>query len=455
MLATLAGIFVLVFAGRVHAQSAIGWSGEDANDGLTYTDPSALAVVSCNFAVASFGGPSKASCSPSPGTCASPPTVIPSSCLTTASYSVFANGATGNAGSAMHAVACTGTACPPTSCAGLPSVDILAAISASSFNSGGLICVAGCGYTNSASSMHIAVGTSSAALVGRAVATGAQCSSGASTVAALSTSNCMESGGTTVCHQSAANVATVNNDIVNPAAAPLPGQCAAYADGAVECNRGTGGTLSVIAGPTTGGALMAPAVVVTTSSDVVDYFSPTQVNASQTPVASVNGGNITGNPAGNGPTGPCTPTAPGVTPVVTCMGSSTGAGSGTGTGTGTAGSGPGDCMLQPGEAGSDDPSTCAGTTPSLTRTDTVQSNIQGLYNGIKASPIMSALGAISSSVPAAGACPTASVSLISLGSHTFDFLQTACTIFASDLSTLVAISDTIWAILGVLIVMSA
>jgi hypothetical protein len=42
-----------------------------------------------------------------------------------------------------------------------------------------------------------------------------------------------------------------------------------------------------------------------------------------------------------------------------------------------------------------------------------------------------------------------------LSGHSFDFLETACTIFATDLSTLVAISDTIWCVLGVLIVMSA
>jgi hypothetical protein len=348
----------------------------------------------------------------------------------------------------------------PVSCANLPSQDIMSAISASSFNSGGLICVSGCGYTNSGSSMHITGGSSSSTgLVGQAVPTGAACAAGDGSSSALATSNCMESGGTTMCHQSNANVATVNNDIVNPSSPPPPGQCAAYADGAVECNKGSGGTLSVIAGPTTGGSLDTPTAVVTTESNTIDYFSPAQVAASATPVGSVNGGNISGNPAGTTGTGaatvPCTPTAAGVTPIITCIGASVGAAGGTGTGSGTAGSGSGDCVLQAGEAGADDPAGCSGTLPSLTRTDTVQSNMQALYAGIQATPLFAALGSVSSSFGASGSCPSSPMTLTTFKSNSFDFTTVMCAVFAGNIATWKAVSDTVWCLLGILIVFSA
>jgi hypothetical protein len=255
-----------------------------------------------------------------------------------------------------------GTISGSSSCAGSPNMDVLAAISASSFtSSAGLICVAGCSYANGSTAMVITGSSASGgmSLIGSAVATGAACSGGSGNTPALSVSNCMESGGTTLCHQANGNVATVNNDIVNPSAQPPPGSCSSYADGAVECNRGTGGTFSVIQGPTTSGSLDTPTAVVTTSADTVDYFSPAQVAASATPVGTVNGGTVSGNPAGTTGTGSasvaCTPSASGVTPVVTCMGTSLGSPGGVGTGTSTSGT----AACPPGQ-------TCTGVTDSLT-----------------------------------------------------------------------------------------
>jgi hypothetical protein len=353
----------------------------------------------------------------------------------------------------------------PASCAGLPNQDIMAAISQSSFNSGGLICVNSCGYTNSASSMSVGVSGSSTTLEGQAIPTGAACTAGAGSVSALSTSNCMESGGTIACHQSASNVATVNNDILNPAAPPAPGGCAAYADGAVECNAGTGGTFSVVAGPTTSGVLDTPAATVVSASNTLDYFTPAQVAASGTPVLTMNAGNVSGNPAGttlNG-TVPCTPSAAGVTPVITCSGLSTGGGTGAGTGTCTpsaagvtpvvtcSGTGTGDC---------DAPSSAStagctdGPLPSLTRTDTAVGDATAMWSGIQSTPLFQAFNSISTAFGSGGSCPTASVTFTTI-KFTGDFMASFCAAFTGLLPTMIAISDAAWCVLGLLILLSA
>jgi hypothetical protein len=255
------------------------------------------------------------------------------------------------------------------SCAGLGNQDILAVISAASWSNPatGHICSGGCDYTNGAVSgaMHITGGVGGGlALIGQAVPSGGTCSaSAAPSSGALASSNCLESGGTTSCHDAAAGVAIVNGDVVNPAAPPPAGQCSSFADGAVECNAGSGGTLSIVAGPTVananGPALAVPATVVSTSADTLDYFTPAEVAASITPVGAVNSGTVSGNPAGSAGNGsasaPCTPSASGVTPVVTCMGTSLGSPGGVGTGTSTSGT----AACPPGQ-------TCTGVTDSLT-----------------------------------------------------------------------------------------
>jgi hypothetical protein len=411
--------------------------------------------VECNTPVAA----------PTPCTtpCVDPPTASGQHCYVEMQAWANVSGTIGPSGSTQAEVSsvvpCSGVGtgagqcgAAPLSCSGLPNQDIMAAISASSFNSGGLICVNGCGYTNSASSMHITTGTQGNAIIGQAVATGQGCASGTSTVtAALATSNCLESGGTTVCHQANGNVATVNNDILNPAAPPPPGQCAAYADGAVECNRGSGGTLSVIAGPTTGGTLNTPVAKVTTTTDELDYFSPAQVTASATPVGGVNSGNMSGNPAGNtmAAAGPCTPTAPGVIPVITCTGTSVNPPS-TGGGAGTPSAPNGDCGATGINCTSD------GTLPSLSRSDTIQSNVQTYWNAVAAAPIVAAFGSISGSWPTA-TCPTETFSIAMFhGSPTFDAMAPVCTVWGGTVApTLSLVFLALWAVQGIRVILSA
>jgi hypothetical protein len=274
-------------------------------------------------------------------------------------------------------------------------------------------------------------GMGPATLVGKAIPTGSACSGSA---VAGTAANCASKGGNTACVTDTAPtvlpVAVVNNDAVpNVVPGSTGNGCQSYASGGTMCVEPAAGTPNPAA-PQMGGTPDTPIAEITTSAGTTAYYSAAQTTASTNPVAT--GNTVTGGSAAG--------KAPG-----------SGAGSGSGTGTGTSD----DCALSGSEAGANDPAGCTGTLPSLTRADTVQSNIQGLYTGIGASPIVSALAAISTNMPSAGACPAASVTLTTLSNHSYDFLQTACTIFASDLSTLIAISDTIWAILGVLIVMSA
>jgi hypothetical protein len=230
----------------------------------------------------------------------------------------------------------------PASCATAPTMNILAAISGSSFSSGGLICVGGCGYTSSGNSLHIGASSTSTGVAGNAVPTGAGCASGDGSAAAQANANCMSSAGVNMCFDSGTGVASIDSDLVNPAVAPPAGACTAFSDGAVVCSAGSKGTLSIIGGPTvSGGGAAVPAAVVTTASNVEDYFTSAEVASSATPVLTKNGGALSGNPSGSqgGSSVPCTPSAIGVSPIVTCSGTSVstpGNGSGSGTAVGGA-----------------------------------------------------------------------------------------------------------------------
>jgi hypothetical protein len=301
-----------------------------------------------------------------------------------------------------------------------------------------------CSYTyGPANTFRTVIGCGGSCKFQSAQTTGASCSGGATPVATTTpldtgsqSANCQLLGSATVCATQSATgtyCGTYNGDQVCVGAVPT-GTCAVYSSGGAACTVAGTGAPATPPAPNNGtaGTPATPDLTVSqqtmTGTTTTAYYGAVKTGGSTTAV----------NGAGTG-----------------AAGNKNGSPTGTGTGTGTSGSGPGDCMLQPGESGADDPAGCTGTLPSLTRSDSVQSNIQALYTGIGASPIVSALAAISSNVPSAGACPTASVTLTTLSNHSYDFLQTACTIFAADLSTLITISDTIWAILGVLIVMSA
>ena len=303
---------------------------------------------------------------------------------------------------------------------------------AGSYTSGGGMCYNGCEYTNG--NLVVTFGGANTRFAGKAVPTGVACGAAGSLSndAPTTAGNCIDKAGVVACADSAGVRGTYSSapGVVPDAIVPgTPGTgCISYASGAMACASSATTSPPVPSTATSPSTPATPTEVVTnnTSSTTTNYYSSSTVASAK--------GNTTQSGAGGAPTGTTT---------------------GSGSGTGSSGTGLGDCMLQPGEPNADDPAACSGSTPSLTRSDTVQSNIQGLYTGIGASPIMSALGAISSSVPSAGSCPTANVTLTTLSNHTFNFLDTACSIFAADLSTLVAISDTIWCILGVLIVMSA
>jgi hypothetical protein len=248
--------------------------------------------------------------------------------------------------------------------------------------------------------------------------------------------SCQLLGTATVCAQQAATgtyCGTYNGDQVCIGTIPA-GTCSVYSSGGVACTVAGTGSPATPPAPNNGTAGTPATPDLTVSSNASGTTTTTTYYSSGKTAVST----VPTNGAGNGVTE-----------------NKNGTATGTGTGTGTSGTGTGDCVLAAGETGANDPSTCSGTTPSLTRSDTVQSNIQGLYTGIAASPIVAAMTAITTSMPAAGSCPTASVTLTSLTSHSYDFMSSACTVFAFNLGTLISISDAIWCLLGVLIVMSA
>ena len=279
-------------------------------------------------------------------------------------------------------------------------------------------------------------GSANQRLSGKAVPTGIACGATGSNSAGDAPSlqgNCTTVGGDVACVDAANSkgtftvVASATPDAVPVDTPSTADTCVGYASGGMACNADA--TVTAPPAPTqsaTDPAPAMPAMVVAGGGHTENYYTPQQVTASKGSSGSTGTG---GSPAGTT--------------------------TGTGSGTGGSGSGTGDCVLQPGEVGADDPAGCAGTTPSLTRADTVQSNMQAFYTGLNSSPIVVALNAIHTSMPGAGACPTAVVTLTALTSHSFDFMASACTVFASNLSTLIAISDTVWALVGVLIVMSA
>jgi hypothetical protein len=347
---------------------------------------------------------------------------------------------------------------PAPSCAGLPNQDILAAISASSFSNSatGHLCVNSCDYVNGAvaGSMVItgAPGSGGLSLIGKAVPSGSQCTFGASTTEPSAMANCVSRGGQTLCHDPVSNVALVNGDIVNPASPPPAGQCSSFSDGNVVCNAGSTGTLSFVAGPkNAAGAPDIPVAQVTTAADVLDVFSAAQVSASPSPVATVNGGVVSGNPSGAMGTpnqASCTPSAAGVIPVVTCTGSSV---SGTPGGTGTAASGPlaanGDCGASSVNCNGDS------TLPDLTRTDTIQSNVQDYLNSISASPLFAAITSIETAWPSNPSCPSLPLTLFG---KDMDLMTGACQVWGADVApTLSLVFLAIWSCWGIRIVLSA
>lgn len=387
-------------------------------------------VSTCVATISAASAPGSANAGAGPGTGASCTTATPDP-PTAAGISIcqvinncHASGCTPTFDGYVTAVSVAGTSsCSSTS----GSVDLLTALAGNTSSVSGLVCYGGCGYTNSAGSLRI--GTGSATVYGQAVPNGVSCSPGSSGAASQvgTPASCATVAGQTVCASASTGAGTLSivaggvPDAIVPQTPTTPDTCTGFASGAMECNADS--TVSSPPAPSTASSASTPATptaVVAAGGHTENYYSPATVAASL------------GVSAGKGTSGTTA-----------------------GTGTGSSGTGTGDCVLGPGEAGADDPSGCTGTTPTLTRTDTVQSNVTSMMSAIQASPLFSAFGSLSSAVGSGGSCPTASVTLATLGSHSFNFLQTACTIFADELSTMITIADAAWALLGLVIIISA
>jgi hypothetical protein len=101
---------------------------------------------------------------------------------------------------------------------------------------------------------------------------------------------------------------------------------------------------------------------------------------------------------------------------------------------------------------------CAGdgSLPSLTRSDTIQSNVQDYWDSVQASPIVAAFSAISGSWPSAS-CPTDPFSIsIFHGAPSFDAFAPVCTIWGGTVApTLSLVFLALWAVQGIRVILSA
>jgi len=324
-------------------------------------------------------------------------------------------------------------ACPASCSSSGPTMDILSAIAGSSGGSGGSLCVNGCGYTNGGNTLIVGSGTNQ--LMGKAIPTGASCST-ASGTGSTSGTTCMLSHGSTVCVADSSNQAIVNSDIIPITAPPPNGTCVSYASGGTMCTVST--TLPTPTttpppmptppGPDNGtaGTPATPTATVVQGSTAVNYYSPATTSNSSSPVSV-------------GATGSGLPT---------------GKSNGTGTGTGSSGTGSGNAGDCDQSASGGDASTCTGTLPSLTRTDTAAGDATGMFSAIQATPLFSAFGAVSTAFGSGGSCPSAPITLTYIH-YSGDFMTSFCSAFAADLSTMIAISDAAWCLLGLFIIVSA
>lgn len=312
----------------------------------------------------------------------------------------------------------------PTDCQNKPSLDIIDAIGRNVPGSvAGLLCVDGCGYTNSANSMM--VGGARATVYGQAVSTGTSCGTGNAVKG-----TCASSGGMTLCYDVGTNKASVAGDLIAKTDQPAVGTCVMFASGGSMCTYTPTKPLQPFSQSTGGGAPsadgttpMTPAAIITTGADSTGaggvtsaYYTAAQNAASVTPVA---GGKVSA-------------------PVP-----------GTGTG-GGASAANGDCGASA--------VNCTGdaTVPSLDRTDTVQSNVQGYMDSIKSSPIISAIGSVANAFPTSAPVPTVPVT-IHYGAFygTWDVFSGFAAIWAGIASNLRFVFLAIWAVAGIRVVLSA
>lgn len=293
----------------------------------------------------------------------------------------------------------------------------------------GDICVDGCEVD--APNPPLSVGGGGGGTVYESTQTGNGCSgSGQSnTTSGYQAEQCTTSGGTTACADTSGggNCGTFNGDYVCPKAMP-DGTCQVFQSGGVACTVGTGTSPATPPAPNNGtaGTVATPAGSVTdnTTNQTSYYYSAAVVNSSTTPVVSASPGSNVGN-----------------------GGSSSSSGGGGGSGPNAAN---GDCGAQG--------VSCSGTTPTYDWSGdcaSFQVCLTDFYNSASSAPIVAGASSIIDSWPE-GSCDIGSVTFETFGNKTMDYGTTACQVWSQYIQPpLSAVMDGVWAILGILIILSA
>lgn len=402
----------LAFLGyKAHSQSCFGY--HDGNiAGSYYSSLSAACSADLAFQTALYGGVYSLTISSTSGP-GIPSTSGTSLGSCTYAFTVVSSGASAGTGtSGMDAVA---GACPA-GCAGLPNMDIITAIAGNTGAVAGSLCVNACSYTNSANTL--VVGGKKATVYGQAVPTGAGCGANTGTQG-----NCASGGGSTTCYDDSNGKAVVNGEVIEKTDIGAPGSCVQYPSGGTMCTYSAGVPLATPPAPSVDGTTVDEPVAVVGTGGATPatqgaVFTAAQNAASANPV----GGTSKGNPTAAVP------------------------GAGTGTGSGGPNAANGDCGADGVNCTSD------GTVPSLSRDDTIQSNIQGYVDSVKAAPIVAAFSSIATSWPDAS-CPSLPMSLFG---KDVDLMTGACTTWATNVAPLLSLVFlAIWAVGGIKIIMSA
>lgn len=296
----------------------------------------------------------------------------------------------------------------------------------------GLTCVGGCLYSTPNPGLEIYASGAPHPTIYDATSTGTNCgSSDAGQSASQGTFQDCDSSGT-ICH-SGTNCGTFNGDQVCVNTVP-PGSCVQYASGGVACTAGAA------AAPTApgGGAATPTGKVVdagTGGTQTVNYYSSSVVSASTTTVTT---------------TTPVQPQAEGTQGL-----GSGGGGGGTVTVAGTVSTRNADAQAD-GDC-SANASNCNGGVPQYDWSGdcaSFEACAEGFYTSVSGAPILAGAAAITTSWPA-GSCDIGSVDFATFN-KTLNYGTTACQVWDNYISApLSAISLAVWAVMGVIIVLTA
>ena len=315
----------------------------------------------------------------------------------------------------------------------------------------GQSCVAGCLYNTPAANTVIKCTKTGVCTSGNTIyestSAGQACGATADSLNVSTTAtqaDCDPSG--TICAGGfGTNCGTYNGDEVCVSSV-RKGSCVAYASGGTACAPATGSTDATPPAPNNGtpGVSATPDAAVTADGLTVNYYSSSTVaSSSHVPVV----------------TTPVQPLPTGTQGVASGTGGTTTV-TGTVVATGTAG-GPvstsnangtanGDCNAA---AGVNCSSSGDAQVPSLTRSDSVQSLGDTFVAGIQGSPIYTAVSGMATSFPDTGTCPTETFSAFG---NSYDLLASGCTMWTGTISPVLSVIMTaVWAIIGVMIVLTA